>query len=403
MSQRRLSILCIVAAVLVPATAVACLWDYDTLRMERSRFPSILELITGKFLRHTPEFYQWRINDRLRKLQSDPDNLSYYDDLAVAYEKTGQRAKAIETILVKDNKKPGLYETEANLGTFLMLDGKLEEGLKHIDAALRINPDAHFGREKYQKMLAEYIISRKVDGKVPQPLVGLHDPHPDSFREFLLVPATASKGSYFEQGDRDAAVKAVLGMMRFANYDSPLLLEVLGDLLANHFGPDEKQLAARAYLKASYAMNDVSARDAFREKAKNSLRNQSKYREGGLPIAITLKELAPTFNRELAQAQDWFADVRKKELAWIEEGKNPEQEFERLYEDEPRVSADESEVLPWGPLYLRPDVLWSVIGATVCLLVAKAAVSSFIRRRKARAAAGRTSSAAPQSQAADPP
>jgi len=43
----------------LPAAAVACLWDYDTLKQERARFPSTLELITGKFLRHSPEFYEW--------------------------------------------------------------------------------------------------------------------------------------------------------------------------------------------------------------------------------------------------------------------------------------------------------------------------------------------------------
>jgi tetratricopeptide (TPR) repeat protein len=398
------SVLCLVAAVLLPATAVACLWDYDTLRMERSRFPSILELITGKFLRHTPEFYQWRIEDRLRKLQSDPDNLSYYDDLAVAYEKTGQRAKAIETILAKDRKKPGLYETEANLGTFLMLDGKLEEGLKHIDAALRINPDAHFGREKYQKKLAEYVISRKVDGKVPQPLVEPDDPHGNSFWLFLYMPATATKGPPFSKGDREAAINAVLGMMRFANYDSPLLLEVLGDLLANaRLGPDEKLLAARAYLKASYAMHVDSARDAFRAKATSCLIHQSKYREGGPLIPVTLEELEATFKQELAQADDWFADVRNKEWGWINEGKNPELQFERLYDEEPRVATDDSEVLPPAPLYLRTEVQLSVISVTIGLLVARKVFVRWREKRRARtAAAEEISPAAPTSQVTDP-
>src|SRR5262249_4328976 len=140
MSQRRRMILGLAAAILLPATAIACMWDYDTLQMERTRFPSALELITGKFLRHTPEFYRWRMDDRLKKQKSEPENLPYYDDLAVAYEKTGNRQKAIETMVQKAQLKPGLYEMEANLGTFLMLDGRLEEGLVHINEALRINP-----------------------------------------------------------------------------------------------------------------------------------------------------------------------------------------------------------------------------------------------------------------------
>jgi len=36
-------------------TAWACLWDSDTLQMERLRFPGVLEIITGKFVRHSQE------------------------------------------------------------------------------------------------------------------------------------------------------------------------------------------------------------------------------------------------------------------------------------------------------------------------------------------------------------
>jgi len=105
-------------ALFLPSVALACLWDSVTLLQERNRFPDTLELITGKFLRHSQEFYYWRIQDRLEKLRSDPDNLALYDDLGVAYDKTGQHDLAIQTMLDKDKRKPGLYETEANLGTF---------------------------------------------------------------------------------------------------------------------------------------------------------------------------------------------------------------------------------------------------------------------------------------------
>ena len=96
----------VVVAVLLPSLAVACLWDYDTLKMERSRFPSTLELITGKFLRHSKEFYEWRVRDRLAKLKEYPDQLAWYDDLAVAYDKLGQHQKAIDLMLEKERKQP---------------------------------------------------------------------------------------------------------------------------------------------------------------------------------------------------------------------------------------------------------------------------------------------------------
>ena len=64
---------------------VACLWDYDTLAMERRKFPSALGLMTGKFLRYSDAYYHWRIEDREKKMESDSGNPGLIDDLAVAY------------------------------------------------------------------------------------------------------------------------------------------------------------------------------------------------------------------------------------------------------------------------------------------------------------------------------
>src|SRR5579871_2406693 len=134
----------------LPGFAFACMWDYDTLAVERARFPSALELITGKFLRHSPEFYEWRVRDRQAKLEKEPDNPAYLDDMAVAYDKLGNDDKAIELMLRKEKAHPGLYETAANLGTFYLHSGQADKGIEQLEKAMAINPDAHFGREKYQ-------------------------------------------------------------------------------------------------------------------------------------------------------------------------------------------------------------------------------------------------------------
>jgi tetratricopeptide (TPR) repeat protein len=213
-----------VVLLLTPAGLCACLWDYDTLQMERSRFPSALELITGKFLRHSPEFYYWRIEDRQRRLRAEPDNLALYDDLAVAYDKTGRHDKAIETILVSHAKDPNRYETVANLGTFYIHAGQLEKGLEYIDRAIRINPDAHFGREKYQKYLVEYVLSRRKDGKTPLPLTPAASYGRNNFVAYL---AGRHQTETLAEEDYQAALKGVLGMMKFGKHDSPALLEAL--------------------------------------------------------------------------------------------------------------------------------------------------------------------------------
>lgn len=327
-----------------PSLVFACLWDYDTLKMERTRFPNSLELITGKFLRHSPEFYQWRIEDRLKRLKTDPKNVTLMDDLAVAYDKTKQHDKAIEIGLKTEEMQPGRYETAANLGTFYMHAGNFEEGLKWVDRALKINPDAHFGREKYQKILAEYLLSRRNGRTLSLPMakvenLGIPSVHTiveDTFAKFL-----AAKHPQYTDSDHAAALKGVQGMMRFANFESPILLEALASLLTEMTttkavnDSDAKLLAARALLKASYQMQDDRQKKAYRDMASRALYLQTPRTKS---TQITLEEVEEPFKKELKEAQDWYAQLRAKEIAWIAEGKNPEAEFDKLYTTEPEMS-----------------------------------------------------------------
>jgi tetratricopeptide (TPR) repeat protein len=372
--NRAIRVVLVAAGVLVPSAALACMWDYDTLRQERSRFPDTLELITGKFLRHSPEFYEWRIKDRLRKLETDPSNLAYHDDLAVAYDKLGQHDKAIETILAKDKLKPGLYETEANLGTFLFHAGRMEESLPHISKAIRVNPNAHFGREKYQKALTQYVLRH--DGGKKLPLAALPDPAPDSsrhpydtkFRGFALF-LRSDRDTRITADERQAAIKGVLGMMRFARHDAPILLEALANLLSDDGAvmiPDEdaKRMAARAYLKASYEVKDDAAKTAYRDLAASILEKQVGPRH-------QFDQVQEDFNRELADATKWYERLREDELSWIRDGKDPEAEFDKLYTDvPPLVNTDE---------WYRNPANWFIIAASACTGAFLAGVAFIVR------------------------
>ena len=334
-------------ALLLPSAAIACLWDYDTIKMERARFPGTLELITGKFLRHSPEFYQWRIENRLKRLKADPINAALLDDLAAAYDKTGQHDKAIETAQKTEMLHPGRYETAANLATFYFHAGRLEEGLPHIERALRINPDAHFGREKYQKLLVEYMLERRKRGKIRLPLFNVtvktgNGPSTSdggdgpSFADYLR---SKNANSILSLDESSAAIKGILGMMKFGKHDAPVLLEALGSLLAQNYSnptEDAKLLAARAYLKASYEVPEGPSRAAYRSMADRAIQMQTPRRDQTGQIA--LEKVEEDFQKELAEARAWYADLRERELSWIRDGKDPEAEFDKLYELEPEVS-----------------------------------------------------------------
>jgi tetratricopeptide (TPR) repeat protein len=321
-----------------PGPAAACLWDRDTLLMERLRFPTALELITGKFLRHSEAFYRWRIADRLAKLKADPKAIAYYDDLAAAYDKTGDQTRAIVTMLLKEGISPGRYETYANLGTFYAHAGDLETGVKIIDIAIKINPDAHFGREIYQKLLAEYVLSVRKDGALALPLSGRDErdvmsPRGYGFDRFLQGKAPGGQ----------KAVKGVLGMMRFGNHESPILLEALGDLLLGGGASpgvlvktDARQLAARAYLKASYHVKDAGAAAAYRSFAANAImvHLDPRGRE------MTVQEVQAALDREIEEAKAWYAKVAADEATWIEQGRDPEAAFEAKYYSRQRAAKE---------------------------------------------------------------
>lgn len=374
----------VVCALVVGDTASACLWDYDTLLMERRKFPGVVEVISGKFLRHSPEFYQWRIKDRTEKLKTNPSRLDWYDDLAVAYSKTGDHKKAIEIIQQKDELKPGLYETEANWGTFLLFDGQWEEALKHVNRALEINPNAHFGREKYQALLIEYVIPRLKDGKPQLPL--------DEVEVTVTWPLLDPKGldpSQTKEGFRSflgrtkrgevniqEAINAVLGMMHFADYRSPIVLEPLASLLSEDRAQAQR-MAARAYLRAAAAVDDEPTKDSYRKKAEYAL---------NLQVGVNLEKIEKPLKQEIDEANQWYAELRDAEISWIRDGKDPEAEFLLRYPVEPEITVTAESQLPDA----RPAHYWyDDFRLVLCLAIGSVLLVTTIviwisRRRRGR-------------------
>lgn len=330
-----------------------CGWDWDTIQMEKQQFPTVHELITGKFLRHSPELYYWRIRNRTDLLKKYPDSLHYYDDLAWAYDKTGDSKKAIEVMLKKEKKKSGLYETWANLGTFYLHSGQMEEGLKGIRKALEINPNAHFGRERYQLYLAEYVSGKMKDGKFDLPLAKKGEKNYYDYVYEKHMKRKIESGSTHEI-ELAKAIKGVSGMMTFSNFKSPILLEALGDLLmkSNSVG-GAGHLGSRAYLKASFEVKDETVRKAYYDKASASREYsygpEMHYNFKGLDSATYMKnpekggalyrmdQLEIALKLEVQSAEMYYDSIRKNELLWIKEGKNPDSMFALTYYKDPEA------------------------------------------------------------------
>ncbi|MEZ6049382.1 MAG: hypothetical protein R3C11_28145 [Planctomycetaceae bacterium] len=86
--MRRLLICFLILSMTMNPVAKACIWDDETIAIEKTRFPDLLELIVGYFGRHSSDYYQWRIQ-KYEATKSETYTARDYDNLA-GYEKTGE-------------------------------------------------------------------------------------------------------------------------------------------------------------------------------------------------------------------------------------------------------------------------------------------------------------------------
>ena len=325
----------LVAHLLILMPVQACLWDTDTIAMEKARFPEIADLISGNFPRHSKEFYQWRKTHCEAALAKGDQAPVVYDDLAVSQHKLGDHAAAIATMHSKEKVHPGLYETCSNLGTFYIYANDLDQAEKWIQQALAINKNAHFGREQYQLWLVQWVKSGKPDlGKETPIEQGLgfrgfaafivnKTGVGRGFVAFILGRAGGGGVSQEWKDGRAEAVRGISGMMRFADHDNPLLLEALGDVLAAGIDTENATLlAAQSYLLAS-------------RKSKAAAEKQRLWglmaATGGSVDAYKPRDTMRTLDTAVADGTRLAAKVRLDEMDWIKAGKDVAAEFAAKY------------------------------------------------------------------------
>jgi tetratricopeptide (TPR) repeat protein len=172
-----------------------CFWDRDSLAQETSGFPGITEIITGRFDRFPPLYYEMRLQRVQAELLDTPDALDLYDDAGVASDRIGLHDEAIKWMekkraILDDLASDGIdiseheYRYLANLGTFhihrWLKSGATRDDLSDVErshelikAAIELNPDAHFGRERYQLLAIQWILDgyTHVQSELQQPSI----------------------------------------------------------------------------------------------------------------------------------------------------------------------------------------------------------------------------------------
>ena len=151
------------------------------------------------------------------------------------------------------------------------------------------------------------------------------EPDGESFGEGRLFEPRGFAAFAITKGlDREAALKGLLGMMKFGQPDHPILLEAVGDVLIwdRRIRADGKRLAARAYLRASQSAQDPKAAAAYRARAALALVGHK---------GLTLAAVETAYARERRRGERFQARVAADEAKWIAAGVDVEARFARKY------------------------------------------------------------------------
>ena len=215
----------------------ACLWDRDTLAAEARGLPGVIDIIVGRFDRWPDEVYATRLERVERDVEADPTRLDLYDDAGVACDRLGRHTEAIEWMARKRaaldaesrDQADHEYRYLANLGTFYAHRwlangadrgdmGDIERARDLIADAIELNPDAHFGREKYQLAAIKWIIDAPTDKT---------SPHAGAFvrwtRDFpFLDPEPVRVYSIADEIPSEQVIEGLTGLVVLGNAQSSI-------------------------------------------------------------------------------------------------------------------------------------------------------------------------------------
>lgn len=365
-------IMCIVATTLLfPLKVSACLWDRNTLESEVKGLPDVVQIVTGRFERNPPLFYSTRLERVSREIAAQPDNLALYDDAGVACDRLGRDTEAIAWMNRKrlhlpplaqadSNAKDHWYRYYANIGTFRVhhwlaagADAKqiheVVEAKSEIDAALRINPNAHFGREKVQADVMGWIInpvSKRFTNDKEETALPL--------RSYL---------SYHNTLDQ----KGLLGLITLGNaWES---YDIFAALTATFRDGHSAKIARMTILRV----------EELKSQGKHSLHPQATKSDEDNSYQIPAsdsQEIVTQYRRLRAEAEDWQRRRTDYMLTRLKSGRHPD--------TDPTFWTDWHDNGPpavHSPPTLQTVITW-IIGAILILLIAFT-----IRRPRPRATA----------------
>ncbi len=427
------------------------------------RLAMVHDVLHERFHLHGEEWFNHRHQQAERELaafddgqkQKDDRYFALLDDLAVDFDRLGRPAEGIPILRRKlnlqqpvgaDGKRPAAearcYTTYANLGTLLAhqhLKGALakdpaalaglREGLAFIEQAVAVNPDAHFGRERWQVVTLRYLLRASENPKLltSSDLMGVEwgsDNHvpfgqayptamlqqfrdDDVFRQRLVngprdqldlelvkrlrrsIPLVESSNQeWIEHCGQDLSLPvpfdepalAFIGIWTLGSGANPHFALALAHLMD---GLGQRGIAWNAYERASELAGKFWSDPAIQQELITYCRAQQ------ATLEMTLGQSADTLRK---QHQSELADGRAEQAAYqayeaeqIGAGKDPTSAgfYDDFFRGRQPIASDPGEADT--VVYKLPVNRWMVVvwmQAFICTLMTLALISAVMRRRR---------------------
>jgi tetratricopeptide (TPR) repeat protein len=317
-------------SVLTPSRAEACGWSYESYHEEAVALPCVYAVLLGSFPQHTNEYFEAQIKAADAALLLSPYWLEGLQLKGLALMKLSKLKEAEEVFLQHLKIDPDGYASHANLGTLYTFTGDYEKALSHIDKAMEIEPNAHFGREKYHRMLVVY-------------LKDIKDPaaHTKNFLGFSITEKQRLSGSssalasvYKDNNIGDDAFDALSSMITvYGAKDMAELYLAFGDLLALS---GKRRFAWTAYKRAE-ELKHPRTKELKKWQMQILLKMEAEYKpsEEG-PRGGGYVNIANTYAKEAFQAKASVEKYKTWEQKSLSEGLSvwSDEGFTALYKEQ---------------------------------------------------------------------
>jgi hypothetical protein len=386
------------------------------------RFAMVHDALHERYARHGETYYQERnrrVGEALGRVASgqgpDPSSdeaLALFDDMGVGLDALQQDDEAVRLMREKLRRQEALgkqgrqlYTTYANLGTFLIHGNfraavrgdtaakeRLREGIGFIAKSIEVNPEAHFGRETWQKGAAEFLLDAidNLQILLERDLVGdslaeeidpsgkrcLRDGRSYSLtradrQAFLFVDGRESEAVIIRELIRDQITKVgkgsdvpfdeptlgIIGMWRLGGGANPHFALALGEMMIR---VGQRRLAWCAYERAVRLADRFWPIRSIQENLVEHCRRRQRVIERELPDEER-DQLRPQFDAELEYGQRYQENYQTYEAERIAEGSSIDDEhfYDTFFADHEPIASPVGDA-DWVVMQESSRVNWAV-------------------------------------------